>query len=80
MYDHVNDKITRDVLNQVKTDADSIEKALDFSMQYLKKQADVPYDMRTEHLLDARDCWLEQDDAEQTIIALRLFWLRKRND
>ena len=72
MYDHVNDKITRDVLNQVNTDADSIEKALDFSMQCL--QADVPYDMRTEHLLDARDFWLEQDDAEQTIIALRLFW------
>ena len=80
MYDHVDDEITRDVLNQVNTDADSIEKALDFAMQCLQADQhneDVSYEvynMRAEHLLDAFDCWLVENDVEQTVIALRLFW------
>lgn len=80
MYDHVDDKITRDVLNQVNTDALNITLALDFAMQCLQADQhneDVSYevyDMRAEHLMDARDTWDEQHDVEQTIIALRLFW------
>lgn len=80
MYDHVDDKITRDVLNQVNTDALNITLALDFADQCLQADQhneDVPYevyDMRAEHLMDARDCWLEDGDVEQTVIALRLFW------
>lgn len=79
MYDHVDDKITCDVLNQVNTDALNITLALSFADQCLQADQhneDVSYevyDMRAEHLQDAHDCWLE-DDVEQTVIALRLFW------
>ena len=80
MYDHVDDKITRDVLNQVNTDALNITLSLDFAMQCLQADQhneDVSYEvygMRAEHLLDAFDCWLVDNDVEQTVIALRLFW------
>lgn len=80
MYDHVDDELTRNVLNKVSTDALSITLALSFADQCLQADQhneDVPYevyDMRAEHLEDARECWLVDDDVEQTIVALRLFW------
>jgi hypothetical protein len=80
MYDYVDDEITRLVLIGVSKDAASIEEALSFGDQCLQADQhneDVSYevyDMRAEHLQDARDTWDEQHDVEQTIIALRLFW------
>ena len=80
MYDHVDDKNTRLVLMGFSTDAASIYEALSFADQCLQADQhneDVPYevyDMRAEHLMDARDTWNEERDVEQTIIALRLFW------
>jgi hypothetical protein len=80
MYDHVDDEMTREVLQSIRTDIASITEALSFADQCLQADQhneDVPhdvYDMRAEHLMDAYDTWLESGDVEQTIIALRLFW------
>jgi hypothetical protein len=80
MYDHVDDQITRDVLNLGWADEVNITLALSFADQCLQADQhneDVPhevYDMRAEHLMDAYDTWHEIGDVEQSIIALRLFW------
>jgi hypothetical protein len=80
MFDHVDDKLTRDVLTLAATDGASVDYALDFANQCL--QADQHneevsfevYDMRAMHLENAHSLWVNQKDLGKTVVSLQSFW------
>jgi len=80
MFNHVDDKLTRDVLTLMSTDEASVAYALDFADQCL--QADQHneevsfevYDMRAMYLENAHASWTNQKDLGKTIVSLQSFW------
>lgn len=79
-WDHVDHKITREVLSQVSLDDDSICQALSFAMQC--NQADqhneeVSFEIlqaRCEAYENAELAWNEEGDLNGTVEYLRRFW------
>lgn len=79
-WNHIDHKITREVLEQESIDEDSICQALTFANQCL--QADQHnenvkhkwYHSRASALEEAEEAWNQHGDTPGTIEALRRFW------
>lgn len=80
-FDHVDDKLTREILTLVLTDGLSVDYALGFADQCLQADQhneDVSfevYNIRAESLAKAHFSWAESRDTLGTIKHLQAFWL-----
>lgn len=78
-WNHVDDDLTREVLEGKRTDDDSVGKALTFAMQCCQADQhneDIPFEVlntRAEAYEEA-DQWNDEGNTEGTIAALRRFW------
>jgi len=79
-WNHVDDDLTREVLEGKRAGAHSIDMALEFAEQCLQADqhneevTDKMYSVRAAALAAAEGCWHLMNDTEGTIAALRRFW------
>jgi hypothetical protein len=79
-WNHVDDDLTREVLEGKRTDDASITKVLEFAEQCLQADqhneevTDKIYSVRAAAIVAAYECWHFMRDTEGTLTALRFFW------
>ena len=79
-WNHVDDDLTREVLEGKRTDAPSIVQAINFAGDCLdadRADRDVPYEVwstRAEACEEAHEWWNGGSNTEETVAALRRFW------